>query len=114
MRAVAKILSTGASVVIGVVVSEAIDNTPIGKIPVVGEIVQTFCGSLVTGLMSCTLLYYLDNNKTIDKIIKSLDSIHTIETEIKYYSDQADYFENYAAKLMDIDINKLRQETNAL
>lgn len=111
MRAVSKILSIGASVVLGVVVSEAIEKTPIGTIPVIGEIVQTFCGSLVTGIMSCTLLYCLDNNKTINKIVKSLDEIHTIETEINYYRDQADYFEKYAAKLMNIDIDKLRQET---
>jgi len=65
MRAVVKILSIGASVVVGVLVNEAISKTPIGAIPIAGDIIQTFCGTLVTGIMSCTLLYFLDRNEKI-------------------------------------------------
>lgn len=111
MRAVTKTLSIGASVVVGVIISEAIGKTAIGTIPVVGDIVQTFCGTLITGIMSCTLLYFLDRNETINKLVKVLDNIHTIETEINYYRSQAAYFEEYAAKLMEIDIETFRQET---
>ena len=69
IRAAAKILATGASVVAGTMVSELIAKTAVGAIPVVGSIVQTFCGTLVTGIMSCSLLYMLDNNKAINWII---------------------------------------------
>lgn len=112
MQAVAKIIAIGASVVVGVIVGEAIEKTPLGTIPVLGDAVQAFCGAFVTGVMSCTLLYVLDRNEFINKSIKTLDSLHTIETEISYYRQQADLFERYAAQLMQIDLDAFRNETN--
>ncbi len=112
MRAVSKILATGASVVVGVIVSETIEKTPLGAIPVVGDAAQAFCGAFVTGIMSCTLLYVLDRNETINKLINTLDNLHTIETEIGYYRQQADLFEQYAAQLMEIDLETFQKETN--
>lgn len=110
MRAVAKILAAGASVVTGTVVSEAIGKTPIAAIPVLGDTVQAFCGAFVGGIMSCTLLYLFDHSETINKLVRSLDKIHTIETEVSYFRQQADYFERYAAELMQIDLDKFREE----
>ncbi len=110
IRATMKILSTGASVVVGVAVSEAIDATPIGKIPVLGEIIQTFCGTLVSGILSCTLLYYLDRSEIMNKLFNFLDNIHSIETEIDYFKRQAEYFEQYAAELMQIDLEAFKKE----
>lgn len=69
MRAVAKILATGASIAVGVLVSEAVNNTPIGKMPVLGGIIQTFCGAFVTRIMTCTLLYFLDRSKLMNKLV---------------------------------------------
>ncbi|MFI3214867.1 MAG: hypothetical protein R3Y24_16260 [Eubacteriales bacterium] len=111
IRAVVKTLSVGASVVCGVIVSQALEQTPIGKIPVLGDIVQTFCGTLVSGIMSCTLLYFWDRNETINKIISFLDNLHTIETEINYFYQQANYFEMYAAEILQIDLWKFKEET---
>ena len=37
IRAVAKILATGASVVVGTVVTEAVQKTPLGQMPVIGD-----------------------------------------------------------------------------
>lgn len=110
MRAVAKIISTGASVVVGTIVSEAIAKTPIGTIPLVGNIVPNFCGAFVTGIMSCTLLYFFDRSEMINKLVRSLDNLHTIETEVNYYRIQAKYFEEYAAKLMNIDLETFQKE----
>lgn len=110
MRAVVKVLATGASVAVGVVVSDAVGKTGIAAVPVLGEAVQTFCGTFVTGIMSCTLLYFLDRSEIINKLVKVLDGLHTIETEIDYYRQQADYFEKYAAQLMEIDLEQFQQE----
>ena len=41
-----------------------------------------------------------------------MDGLHTIETEISYYRQQAAYFEQYAAKLMDIDIEQFQKEVS--
>lgn len=112
MKAVVKILATGASVVAGVIVSEAIGKTPVGAIPVLGDIIQTFCGSFVTGIMSCTLLYFFDRSELMQKLFKALDNLHTIETEINYYRQQTDYFERYAAELMEIDLEQFKKEAS--
>ena len=110
MRAVAKILATGASVVAGVVVSDVVASTGISTIPVIGDIVPSFCGAFVSGILSCTLLYFLDRSKTMNKLIKALDGLHTIETEVNYYRQQAEYFERYAAELDKIDLEQFKKE----
>lgn len=112
MRAVVKVIATGASIVMGTVFSEAIEKTPIGAIPVVGEIVQTFCGTFVTGIMSCSLLYFLDRSETINKLVSKLDRLDILNTGASYYIKQAKYLDKYAAELMSIDINKFREETD--
>lgn len=106
MRAIVKILATGASIVVGTAVGESI-----GTIPVVGDIVQTFCGTLVTGVMSCSLLYFFDRSEIMNKLVNKLNSLHTISTEVNYFYRQAEYFERYAAELMSIDIEKFKEET---
>lgn len=111
--AVAKILATGASVVVGSMVSIAVENTPVGAIPVIGDIVQTFCGTLVTGIMSCMLLIFLDRSELSKKLVSFFNKVHTIDRDVLYYKQQAEYFERYAAKLMNIDIYKFKQETGA-
>ena len=110
MRAVAKILATAASVITGILVSEAINDSPIGKIPVIGDIVQTFCGTFVTGIMSCTLLFVLDHNEIINKIVRALD--FGMDNAVDYYRRQADMMEAYAAELMKIDLAKFRKEVS--
>lgn len=111
MRATSKIIATGASVVLGTVVQESIEKTGIQTIPLVGNIIPTFCGTLVTGILTCTLLYYLDRSKTMNHLVSKLDSIPSISTEVDYFKKQAIYFEYYAAELMQIDLQKFQSET---
>lgn len=111
MRAIVKILATGASIVFGTTVSEAIGKTPIGTMPGVGDIIQTFCGAFVTGVMSCSLLYFFDRSELMNKLVSKLNNLHTISTEVNYFYRQAEYFERYAAELMSIDIKKFKEET---
>lgn len=112
MLAAAKVVATGASVVVGTLVSEAIGSTAIGAFPVVGEIVQTFCGAFVSGIMSCTLLYVLDNSSLVKKIVAVLN---TFRISLSAYSERLDdmiaILDEYAAKLMEIDIEKFKQES---
>jgi hypothetical protein len=110
MGAVAKILATAASIVVGTIVGELVGKTPIGAIPVIGEIVQTFCSTLVTGIMTCTLLYFLDRSEIAKALAHLLDRLD-LNASVDYYRQQADYFESYAAQLMKIDLEKFREET---
>ena len=110
IRAAAKILAVGASVVMGTVVREAVAKTPFGQLAEVGPVVQTFCASMVSGIMSCTLLLYLDRSKVINKLVQVLNNVHTIETEIDYLRRCAEAFEAYAAELMRMTPEHLRQQ----
>jgi len=108
IKAATVILATGASVLLGTAVGEVIENTPIGKAPVVGEIVKVFCSSMVSGLLSCTLLIFLDRSKFINRIIFELNRI---PSDVNNYAQIADAMEQLAAKLSDIDIELFRKET---
>lgn len=103
------IIATGASVLVGTVVGDLISKTPIGLIPVVGEITQVFCSSLVSGVLSCTLLVFLDRSKFMNCII---DCLNAIPSEVGNYEELADTLERLAAKLENIDIEKFSVETN--
>lgn len=112
MKATTKIIATGASVVLGGIVSEAISKTALGLIPVLGEVVTTFCGTLTTGIMSCTLLYFLDNNELFNKLVNYLNThIITIDGILAQYTKMTEMFKRYAAELMNIDYELLRKET---
>lgn len=113
MRAVIKVLSVGASVTVGVLVSDAVAHTPLGALGKTGDIVQNFCGAFVTGIMSCTLLMYLDRSELMNTLVQRLNDIHTIETELNYYREWAKYFEQYAAQLMQIDLDQFEKEGEA-
>lgn len=110
IRVVAKILATGASVVVGTLVSEAVDKACAG-IPVLSEVVPAFCGAFVSGILSCTLLVVLDRNELINKLVHTLDNMPSMSNAVNYFREQADYFERYAAELMQIDLETFRRET---
>ena len=111
LRAGAKVLATGASVVAGCLVSEVASKTPLGVLPLgIGSIVTTFCGTLVSGIMSCTLLYHLDRHPLLNKIAALLNEIPTMDRVVGYYRRQCELLEEYSARLMKIDLETLREE----
>lgn len=102
------IIATGASVLVGTAVGELIGKTPIGIIPGVGQIVQTFSSTLVSGLISYTLLVFLDRSKFMNALI---DKLNAIPSEVNNYKEVADALERLAAKLENLDIAKFRADT---
>lgn len=102
------ILATGASILVGTAVGELIQKTPIANIPGVGAFVTAFCSSLISGLVSCTLLVFLDRSKFMNKVVNALNRI---PSEVNNYKEIADTLEILAAKLENLDIAKFRVET---
>lgn len=102
------ILATGASVLVGMAVGELIKKTSIAAIPGVGIFVTDFCSSLISGLISCTLLIFLDRSKFINKVVSALNRI---PSEVNNYKEIADALERLAAKLENLDIAKFSAET---
>jgi hypothetical protein len=111
IRSTAKIIATGASVVSGVMVTEALNKTAVGTIPFIGEIISTFCGTMVTGIMTCSLLFFLDHNSAINKLVEIINKIPSIDNYVAYVKMQAHVLDEYAAKLMNLDIETFRKET---
>lgn len=111
IRAGAKVIATGASVVAGGMLTNLIQQSPIAQLSLgIGEAVATFCGVLLTGIMSCSLLFLLDHNSGINRIVNVLNKLPTVEGIIHSYQRQCDLLEEYASKLMSIDLEVLKQE----
>ena len=106
-----KVMSVGASVVFGTLVSEALGKTFLGSMPVLGDVVQSFCGALTSGILSCTFLYFFDNSSLIKRLTMNLNTLPTINTDINYFVKHAQYFELLAAQMMEIDIEQFKKET---
>lgn len=108
IEAATVILGTGASVLAGSLVGDAIAKTPIGVDPVVGTPIRIFCSSMVSGLISCTMLLCLDRSKFINKTITALNQYLTDEQSFRQLS--AD-FEAYAAQIAEFDIEAFHRDT---
>lgn len=109
-----KIISVGTSVVIGGIVRENISKLSFSTIPGMGRPIKTFITALCTGIMSYTLLYYIDRNQAINKVVFKLNSVNTVDKNARFYKEQALLFEKNAAEILSLDLNIYREQTNAL
>ena len=100
-------LTTGASVIVGTAVGNQIANTPIGQAKEIGVVVQNFCSSLVSGLISCTLLIMIDRSEFIHKVIERLNEYGSIEHEIKEISEA---FVRISTEVAQYDISDFKRE----
>ena len=108
LRTTAVILASGASVLAGTATGDIIAKTPVGVTPEIGPVVTTFCQTMVSGLLSCTFLIFLDRSRFINELVDIMNKIPTIVTD---YREIANAMESYAAKIANLDIEKFRQET---
>lgn len=105
------ILGTGACVLAGTSVGTALMDTPIGAIPVVGDVVIRFCSTLVSGLLSCTFLVYMDRSEFINAVV---DRLNEIPTEVTGMKELSEYLDRYAAELSCIDIEQFKRDTQRI
>jgi len=108
--AAAKVLATGASVVAGTMVGELIAKALSAGIPIVSDVLPTFCNVLVTGIMSCSFLYLLDHNELIKKAIKILNNLPSIDNFNASLKRQGELLGRYLAELMKIDFDLLKKQ----
>lgn len=108
MTTAAKVLASGASAIIGTSVQESIElNLSTIKIPPeIKTTVSTFCGTLATGLLTVSFLFYIDN----DPFRKFLDCLYGATTyELQR---QGELFKEYCAKLQQMDMREFRYATD--
>ncbi|MGI6641398.1 MAG: hypothetical protein ACOX48_07975 [Limnochordia bacterium] len=86
LRSVMKILSTAVSVIIGGLVQEAVSKINV-PVPVLGDVLPIFLGSLVTGILSVTMLYFLDHSKTVQKVVEYANQLKDrFDQTVDYYA----------------------------
>lgn len=104
-------LTTGASVIAGTAVGNQIAKTPIGQDGKVGVVVQNFCASLVSGLISCTLLIMIDRSEFIRKVVERLNVYGSVEHEIRATSEA---FIALAAEVAQYDMIEFKDQVTKL
>ena len=104
-------LTTGASVIAGTAVGNQIAKTPIGQHEKIGMVVQNFCASLVSGLISCTLLIMIDRSEFIRKVVERLNVYGSVEYEIRETSES---FIALAAEIAPYDITEFTDQIEKL
>lgn len=102
----AKVIATGASAIVGMEVQDKVEQalTPIIMPKELKDIVAVFSGSLCTGLLSVTLLFYIDN----DPFAKALDYSYGVTKRQLELQRMA--FQKHCANLQNIDVKKLSSE----
>lgn len=108
MTSAAKVLATGASVITGTVVQEQvlIRLSEINLATDFKEAISIFAGSLCTGLMSVSFMFYIDNGP----FTKFLTDVYG--ENARRLQEQRILFKRYCAELGKIDVNQLEREAN--
>jgi hypothetical protein len=115
LRSVAKIVSTCVAVILGITVQEAVSKMPIMNIPVIEEIVPIFLGTLTTGVVSITMLYFFDHSTIVQKTVDFANSLKSrADLALDYYQAVNEELSRYVAKLAGIDYVALKQEVEKL
>lgn len=108
LTAAAKVLASGASAIVGTSVQEAVHSklTEVGVPSVLNNIISTFIGSLCTGVLSVSLLFYIDNdpfaNYIEDVLGRNADNLKSQEL----------LFKQYCAELEQIDLERFDYEVS--
>lgn len=118
--AASKVIMTGASTVLGVLVEQSLSSflqsSGIVAIPVIGgvlaDIIPIFVGTVLTGLVSVSFLYYMDHSESIQKLIQFIDRISEdcFDRAVKTIDQANQLLDVYIAELCSVDIDKMREQ----
>lgn len=112
IHSVLVLLATTASAVVGGMMGAYLGPT-LSAIPIVGEILLTFLELFVSGIISCTLIYFIDKWELAQKIYAFLKNIDMVPLGdyAEYMKQQVAYYHAYVAELLKIDVEALNHET---
>jgi hypothetical protein len=124
LMAAVKVILTGAATLLGVLLEQSLHEvlaaSGLAAIPIIGgelvEVISVFAGILVTGLLSVTFLYVLDNSEKIKELIAFIDTLFTDGiAKAKEKMEAANrLLDEYIAKLCEIDVEKLKKDVTKL
>lgn len=110
MTSAAKILAAGAGMIAGTGVQESVQVKLSGIVlpPDLKNTIAIFAGSLCTGLLTVTLLFYIDNDP-FQKLLENACGAH-----VKNLKEQGQRFREYCAELEKIDLARLEYESQCV
>lgn len=115
LRAVAKIIATSVSVICGSLVQEAISKMNPIKIPIIADALPSFIGCMVTGVMTVSMLYFLDHSKTVEKIVDYANQLKSeFDYKLEYFREVNKKLTIYVSNLASIDYVALEKEIESL
>lgn len=92
ITAALKILASGTSVIIGSLAQESVQIALKGIPSSINGIISTFAGTLCTGLLTVTLLFYIDNNPFDSFLNKAFyETIGNYKLQAKRFNDTSLY-----------------------
>ena len=106
------IFATSASTIVGTIVGNSL-STSIGKTPYVGEFLVTFIEIFLSGIFSCTLIYFIDKWEIAQKVYKFIETldVNLFAESVEDMKQQVAMYEAYVSKLLKIDIETVAKET---
>lgn len=108
MTSAAKVLATGASVIVGTLIQEEV-SLKLKDVPIdtsLKNILSSFAGCLSTGFLSVSLLFYIDNGPYTKLLIEIYGEGN------RKLQEQAVLFKQYCAELEKVDVKRLERDTN--
>lgn len=111
MKKVLKILALAASTIAGVVLGEIINKSFLAGLGEIGGLIQRFLSLFITGILSCTFVYFIDRSKMMKKFFDFLDSLDPANKALSYYKKRAEELRAYAVEIFKIDIKELKEKS---
>lgn len=117
--AASKVGLVGASTVLGVFVEQHLSESLVGigsAIPVIGpilvDVISTFAGVLLTGLLSVSFIYYIDHSEKIKDLISFIDKTreNCFDSALNKMDEANRLIDSYIAKLCEIDVEQLHSK----
>lgn len=112
IHAVLVLLATSASTIIGSLIGGYLAST-LSNIPIVGDLLVIFIEIFISGMLSCTLIYFIDKWNIAKKIvdfIQSLD-VNPFGEYVESMKQRVAAYEAYVAKLLEVDVDSVVRET---
>lgn len=112
IHAVLVLLATSASTIIGSLIGGYLAPT-LSNIPIVGDLLVIFIEIFISGMLSCTLIYFIDKwniTKKIVDFIQSLD-VKPFGEYVESMKQRVAAYEAYVAKLLEVDVDSVVRET---
>lgn len=102
LKAIAKIIATAISTSVGTLVFSQVQALALPF----SNLLATFAGALVTGLMSVSIIYYLDHSEKVSKLVAHFDRYKgQAARDLEYYEKINEELNRYAAELEKIPLD---------